>query len=175
MSDKLKQLKAEADTLGVKYSPNIGEEKLQSKIEEAYDSQTEDTTSQLLQEAAKAEQVFVGSSNVSTGGKWDANKRRVLAKEREKNARKTKVITIIDNDQRVNNQTDTCTVNCSNEHFDLGQMILPLNTKVEVMQGHIDTLKSIDIINHVKDPVTKMSKHVLRPRYTIAYSEEQPD
>lgn len=173
MSEKLKELKAEADTLGVKYSPNIGEAKLQEKIDAAYDSQGEDTTAQLLQAAAKAE-VAVESDTPKGKGKWGPAQRRKLAAQREKEARKTKVITIIDNDQRVNNQTETCTVNCSNEYFDLGQMILPLNTKVEVMQGHIDALKSVDIINHVKDPVTKMSKHVLRPRYTISYEEHQP-
>lgn len=171
MSEKLKQLKAEADSLGVKYSPNIGEAKLQEKIDAAYDSQNEDTTAQLLQAAANAE---ASTDKPAPKGKWGKSQRRALAAEREAAARKTKVITIIDNDQRVNNQTETCTVNCGNEYFDLGQMILPLNTPVEVMQGHIDALKSIDIINHVKDPVTKMSKHVLRPRYTISYEQEQP-
>lgn len=171
MSEKLKELKAEADTLGVKYSPNIGEAKLQEKIDAAYDSQGEDTTAQLLAMAASVDKEDTSTSKPK---KWGKEQRRKLAVEREAAARKTKVITIIDNDQRVNNQTETCTVNCSNEYFDLGQMILPLNTKVEVMQGHIDALKSVDIINHVKDPVTKMSKHVLRPRYTISYEENQP-
>lgn len=171
MSYKLKQLKAEADTLGVKYSPNIGEQKLQDKIDEAYDSQGGDTTSQLLK---AAEMASTPVDENKPKGKWGKAQRRALALERERLARKTRVITIIDNDQRVNNQTDTCSVNCSNEAFDLGQMVLPLNTKVEVMQGHIDVLKAVDIINHVKDPVTKMSKHVLRPRYTISYEENQP-
>lgn len=174
MSEKLKQLKAEADNLGVKYSPNIGEAKLQEKIDAAYDSQSEDTTAKLLAAAAAVKSEEESDEVATKTKKWGKAQRRALARERETAARKTKVITIIDNDQRVNNQTETCTVNCSNEYFDLGQLILPLNTKVEVMQGHIDVLKSIDIINHVKDPVTKMSKHVLRPRYTISYEEHQP-
>lgn len=181
MTEKLKELKAEADSLGVKYSPNIGEAALQSKIEsklkEKYDDKDsdlddgEDTTAKLLAAAAKAEAKV---EEAKPTGKWGKAERRELAAKREKAARKTKVITIIDNDQRVNNQTETCTVNCSNEYFDLGQIILPLNTKVEVMQGHIDAIKSVEIVNHVKDPVTKMSRHVLRPRYTISYEQEQP-
>ncbi len=177
----MKALKAEATSLGLTYSPNIGLAKLQSKIDTAYEAKEaenaledegEDTTAMLLKAAEKT--LAIEDAVAATPGKWGRAQRRVLATQREAAARKTKVITIIDNDQRVNNQTETCSVNCSNEHFDLGQMILPLNTKVEVMQGHIDALKSIDIVNHVKDPVTKMSKHVLRPRYTLSYEENQP-
>lgn len=171
MSEKLDELKAEAAKLGIQHSPNIGESKLQTKIDEAYDSQGSDTTAELLKAATKAEYRAEDAEPDKPKRKWGRAERRELAAKRQAAAKKTKVITIIDNDQRVNNQTETCTANCSNEHFDLGQMILPLNTKVEVMQGHIDALKSVMVINHVKDPVTKMSRHVLRPRYTISYEE----
>lgn len=174
MTEKLKELKAEADSLGIKYSPNIGEATLQGKIDQAsaekeasdIKDDAESTTAKLLAAAAKVE---AEESQVDDKVKWGPAQRRALARKREAEARKTRVVTIIDNDQRVNNQTETCTVNCSNEHFDLGQIILPLNMKVEVMQGHLNGLKSIEIINHVKDPKTGLSKPVLRPRYSISY------
>lgn len=158
----LEELKKEADDLGITYSPNIGEAKLQAKIDEYYASQ--ETSGKELEAAVKAiEQSEV--KTVATGKKSFREK----AKEIELAARKTRVITIIDNDQRVNNQTTTCSVNCSCKYFDLGQMILPLNTPVEVMQGHIDVLKEVRIPQHVRDNKTGLSRVVLRPRYTISY------
>ena len=88
-------------------------------------------------------------------------------------ANKTRVVTIIDNDQRVNGQTTTCTVNCSNMYFDLGTIILPLNTPVEVRQGHLTVLKELEIPQHVKDTRSGLSTVRLVPRYTISYEEVQ--
>jgi len=77
------------------------------------------------------------------------------------------LVTIVDNDQRENNQTTSVTVNCSNDYFDLGQMILPLNMPVEVMQGHIEVLKEIEIPMHIVDQSTKLSMVKMRKRYSI--------
>jgi len=78
------------------------------------------------------------------------------------------LVTIVDNDQRENNQTSSVTVNCSNTYFDLGQIILPLNFPVEVMQGHLDVLKEIEIPMHVMNPQTKLSQVKMRKRYSIS-------
>ena len=65
-------------------------------------------------------------------------------------------------------------MNCSNEYFDLGTLILPLNEKVEVRQGHLDVLKEVRIPQHMSDPTNKaVSMMVMRPRYTIQYEQSK--
>jgi len=151
----LDELKKEADDLGVTYAKNVSANKLQEKIEEFYESK---------ENAAPRVEVKLETKDADKADKGAAKR---LA--REKAARQTKVVTIIDNDQRVNNQTTTCTVNCSNEFFDLGTVILPLNEKIEVAMGHIRTLEEVKIPQHVRDNKTGLASVRLRPRYTISY------
>jgi len=175
---KIDELKAEATELGIKFSANIGEAKLQEKLDsykakqpdvEEPEAEKEEPTwmEQAASKADTKEEVEVKS------GKWGPAQRRKLAAEREAAARKTKIITIIDNDQRENNQTTSAVVSCGNERFDLGSVILPLNMEVEVLQGHIDQLASVKIPQHTKGPDGN-SVLVMRPRYTIAYSDKKP-
>ena len=151
----LEDLKKEADELGIKYNNNIGKNKLIEKIEAYYESKE---TSIIPSSIAFEETVE---------DEWTPQKKRQLALEREKRARSTKIIEIIDNDQRVNNQTTSVTVNCTNDYFDLGTVILPLNTPVEVMQGHIDVLKGIKIPQHVRGN-DGLSRVQTRNRYSIS-------
>lgn len=166
---KLKELKTEATQLGVTFSPNIGEAKLAQKIEEKYLSQETGEAEVLATIKAKE-----SMSTQVAAGEWTDLDRRKLAKKREAEARKTRIVTIIDNDSRVNNQTTTAMADCSCEAFDLGQIALPLNVEVEVSQGHIDGLKCVEIIHHIKDPITGVSKDSTIKRYTVAYSDKQP-
>lgn len=180
---KLDELKEEATALGITYSPNIGEAKLQAKIDakkevlEPAEPVEDDVNDEpvvddwIAKAAAKAD---AEEAKEADSGGWGPMQRRKLAAEREANARKTKVITIIDNDQRENNQTTTCTVTCNNEMFSLGTVILPLNMDVEVMQGHINQLRDVKIPQHVKGS-DGLNTTVLRPRYTISYSDVKPD
>jgi len=166
----LKELKKEADELGVQYPKNVTADKLTEKIDGFYDADA--TSGPLIQAAVDAqedaeadEDVVVGKVTVPA-----ADPKRAKRIAREKAARATRVVTIVDNDQRVNNHTTTCTVNCSNEFFDLGTIVLPLNEKIEVAVGHLKTLESVKIPLHVSDTKTGMSMVKLRPRYTIAYA-----
>jgi len=152
----LDELKKEADDLGVKYAKNVSANKLQEKIEDFYEAKS-----------MEAPTIEVAEVIDETPVKED--KRVGKRQAREKAARETRVVTIIDNDQRVNNQTTTCTVNCSNEFFDLGTVILPLNEKIEVAMGHIRTLEQVKIPQHVRDNKTGLASVRLRPRYTISY------
>ena len=152
----LKDLKQEAKELGIEFSANIGEVKLQAKIDEHYAAKETGAPAPLTK--VEAEPKATKSGNL-TG--------RALANQREKVARKTSVVNIIDNDQRVNNQTTSCTVSCSNDYFDLGTMTLPLGMDVEVAQGHIDVLQELRIPQHTKDPKTGLSSVSLRPRYSV--------
>lgn len=164
MSDKLNELKREATELGITYSPNIGEGTLQKKIDDFYASK--ETQSQELQQLV--ETIAQNETKPAAG----VSSFKALAKKLEAAARKTRIVTIVDNDQRINNQTTSCTVNCGNEYFDLGTIVLPLNEKVEVRQGHIDVLKAVKIPQHVKDPNNpSLSRVVLRNRYSISYED----
>jgi hypothetical protein len=158
----LDELKTEADQLGVTYNKNISGNKLQEKIEQFYEAG--ETAGPAL-EALIAEKEK--ATPVKDVAKVDARVAKRLS--REAAARKTKVITVMDNDQRVNTQSTTCVVNCSNEYFDLGTIILPLNEKIEVAQGHINTLIQVQIPLHSRDPKTGLATVRLRPRYTISY------
>jgi hypothetical protein len=157
----LQELKQEADELGVSYAKNVSANKLQEKIEQFYESQ--ETSGPALEAVVEQKEAEKPKASKTA----DAKEAKRIA--REKAARATRVVTIIDNDQRVNNQTTTCTVNCSNEYFDLGTVILPLNEKIEVSMGHIRTLEAVQIPLHVRDNKTGLASVRMRPRYTISY------
>lgn len=166
--DRLATLKAEAADLGITFSPNISEKKLQERIDKAYEDREKSEVTAADLEAVDA--VADDISNAQTRAMTADQHMRKYARDQEALARKTRIITITDNDQRVNNATTTCTANCSNSFFDLGTIVLPLNEKVEVRQGHIDTLAGVKIPHHVRsstDPA--MSETVMRARYAIHY------
>jgi folylpolyglutamate synthase/dihydropteroate synthase len=158
----LQELKQEADELGVSYAKNVSANKLQEKIEQFYEAK--ETSGAEVEALVAKKEASTPEPVVAKADSLDAKR---LA--REKAARATRVVTIIDNDQRVNNQTTTCTVNCSNSFFDLGTVILPLNEKIEVAMGHIKTLEQVQIPLHVRDNKTGLASVRMRPRYTISY------
>lgn len=166
MSD-LKELKQEADDLGVKYAKNITAEKLQAKIDAHYEAQ--ETSGPAVQEAVAEVEEAKKEAPKKAAAKSGMDPVMQKRHDREREARKTKVITIVDNDQRVNNHTTTCTASCANEFFDLGTKIFPLNEKIEVAVGHIKTLEGVKIPLHTRDNKTGLSTVKLRPRYTISY------
>ena len=163
----LDDLKAEANDLGISYNKRIGEKKLQQRIEDHYAAQ--ETSGPAVQKAVEAKEKASKTAETKKLSEKDAFAQKRM--ERERVARQTRVITIIDNDQRINNHTTTCIVNCSNAYFDLGTKVLPLNEKIEVAQGHINVLKSVQIPLHVKNTQTGLSSVRLRPRYTINYED----
>lgn len=165
MSLDLDALKQEATELGINFPKNIGAETLAAKIESHYESQ--ETSGKEIIAAVEANEKSEENSAVS-GNKNIQSK----AKLAEAKAKETKIITVIDNDQRVNNQTTVATVSCSNMFFDLGTAHIPLNIPVEVRQGHIDSLKGVEIPQHTKDPASGLSRVVIRPRYTISYEQD---
>ena len=170
-NEELEALKQEARDLGIEFSANIGVVKLQEKIDAYYESQN--TSGKELEkaiaevEATEKSKEKVVASNVS--GKTNMV---ALARQLYEEARKTRVITIIDNDQRVNNQTTTCKVNWSNQYHDMGTMTFPLNTPIEIPQGFINVLEEVMIPMHTRDPKTQLAVTVMRPRYTINYEDK---
>ena len=170
----IETLKQEATELGISFNQNIGVDKLQAKIDEWYKSQ--ETSGNGIQEAVEKQEAMeqseeksaVKDNKGSTG--FNANE---FAKRMEAEARKTRIVTITDNDQRENNQTTVAVVNCSNLYFDLGTAYIPLNIPVEVRQGHINVLSETEIPLHVKDPKTGLSALTMRKRYAISYEDRK--
>lgn len=163
------ELKQEADELGIDYAKNISDAKLEEKIDEFYASK--ETSGPALVAVVK-EKAAKEQKNENVKEQPSAALEKVIKrKAREKAARATKVVTIIDNDQRVNNHTTTCVVNCSNEYFDLGTRILPLNEKIEVAVGHIRALERVKIPLHIRDNKTGLTTVRMRPRYSISYAD----
>lgn len=158
----IEELRAEATGLGIQFAQNIGAEKLKAKIDAFYESQ--ETSGQELQTAIaakeKSEEKSAESGNVAS-----SKRDRIAAAK--KAAMVERIVTIVDNDQRVNSQNTTAVVNCSNIHFDLGTMVIPLNIPVKVKQGHINVLKDSTISLHVKDQKTGLSVPRSVPRYSI--------
>jgi len=168
MSD-IEELKSEAASLGIKHNAQIGADKLQDKIDAYYESQETSGPAVAAAVVEKEKEKPVSEKQWVTGGSTPhKNTKRV---EREKNAKKTRVVIIVDNDQRQNNHTSTCTVNCSNEFFDLGTCVLPLNEKIEVAQGHINVLKEVMIPLHTHNTKTGLSATKLRSRFNISYED----
>lgn len=155
----IEELRAEATGLGIQFAQNIGAEKLKAKIDAFYESQ--ETSGQELQTAIAAKEKSEEKSAESGNSKRD----KIAAAK--KAAMVERIVTIVDNDQRVNSQNTTAVVNCSNIHFDLGTMVIPLNVPVKVKQGHINVLKDSTISLHVKDQKTGLSVPRAVPRYSI--------
>ena len=154
--ETLEDLRKEATELGIEFASNIGAAKLKAKIDEFYESQESPiVVNEVEDEVEEITPVVAGKSM------------REVALEMRNRANKVKVVVVIDNDQRVNNQTTVATVNCGNSYFDLGTMHIPLNVPVEIKQGFIDVLMEIKIPQHVKDIKSGLNSVVMRPRYSV--------
>ena len=169
---KIEELKQEAAELGISFPQNIGADKLQVKIDEYYESQ--ETSGNGIQDAVKKQEAMEQSEEKSAVKDNDDVNTHMnkYAKKAEEDARKTRIVTITDNDQRENNQTTVAVVNCSNIYFDLGTAYIPLNVPVEVKQGHLNVLNETEIPLHVKDPKTNLSTLTMHKRYAISYEDK---
>ena len=163
----IEALRTEATDLGITFPKNIGAETLKVKIDAFYESQ--ETSEKETMAAVEANEQIEEKSAESDKSSY-VKSIGTIASEAKAKATATRVVTIIDNDQRVNNQTTTCKVNCSNMYFDLGQIILPLNIPVEVKQGHINVLKEVKIPRHVQIG-DNLSAVKMVPRYSISYED----
>lgn len=196
---KLEDLKKQADELGLSYHPNIGLAKLQARIDEHTNDSTAKGSSvekpsepEKLQELQESVQTIEQTEPTNPLQRYvhmqedvyqealesaDAKRSapiRALARKLRKKAEETLLVTIVDNHPVHNLEASTCTVNCSNEFFDLGTVVIPLNEKVEIYRGHYDVLRTVEFQHHVKDKLPlgggaaiDTSSSVMRPRYHV--------
>lgn len=171
------ELKEEAASLGIEYHPNIGAAKLKERIDQHYEELEKDEPSVPVEAQAETQEDKEEQKPTAapqTSKHVPDGKRRMTMQEfaahNAREMRKTRIVTIIDNDKRINDKTTTAVVNCTSGRFDLGSRIIPLNERVEVRQGHIEILAAILIPQHVEDPKKPgMMTTVMRPRYSIQY------
>ena len=171
------ELKEEAASLGIEHHPNIGAAKLKERIDQHYEELEKDEPSvsvEVQAETQEDEEEQKPTAAPQTSKHVPDGKRRMSMQEFDahnaREMRNTRIVTIIDNDKRINDKTTTAVVNCTNGRFDLGSRIIPLNERVEVRQGHIEILAAILIPQHVEDPKKPgMMTTVMRPRYSIQY------
>ena len=162
----IKDLKKEADDLGISYHVSTGAVKLQAKIDAHYE--------QALTPPVEAVQESTVSAVRKGPKEWTQADRVALAQSREREARKTVIVTIVDNDTRVNNQATTVMATCSSLLFDLGKRIIPLNMEVEVTLGHLSNIMERDLVVHLTDPTTGLGVMSTRKRYNVSYSDKKP-
>ena len=175
MAKSLAALKAEAIEMDVEFPEGITAKELETLIKAATPAvEATVETPRVVDVELDADEPTVVAVKVKkeTAEEAKATSWGDKVRKAKEAAMKTVVVTVIDNDNRVNNQTTTATVNCSNRYFDLGTVYIPLNEPVEVMQGHIDVLKDVMIPHHVNDPKTGLSKVITRKRYTIQYEQK---
>lgn len=180
---KLEQLKQEATDLGITFNANIGLAKLQEKVDAAKASKANSPevapkipaaaplTEDIALTATEVAQL-AGQEIAAKATEQDTKRRlsmRQQARQAEKEARKTQIIEVIDNDPKLNAFTEVATVTSGNAYFSLGTVNIPLAKPTEVMQGHIDTLREVTYVHHVMDRKTGLSNLQLRKRYSITY------
>jgi len=165
MSEDIEELKNEATQLNIKFHPNITAVKLQARIDEKYEELSkEDPATPVL---VKPEKDVVA--------KGSADDKLPLVARMKRLANELFVVTIADNDQRVNSTSNSCVANCGNAHFDLGTRILPTDQRVEVRRGHLEALRDVRIPHHIPSTVDKtISETVYRPRYSFQFHGKSP-
>jgi len=167
MEPTLEELQKEADDLGIKYNKLLGAAKLQKLIDDEYEKRENKDLEQAINKNKENKEKETSSKELDEDEKLNIEIERIKTE-----ANKTKLVQIIDNDNRVNHKTTAAVVNCSNEYFDLGTIILPLNKPVEVRQGHLNVLKEVRIPQHRETEAGGLSTYTLIKRYTIEYLDK---
>ena len=153
---KLDELKQEADALGIKYVKNIGEEKLQAKIDEFYEKESEANTAKVVVK----EEVKEAEPKKVVEDPRQAALRQIKMQERANMA--TKVVKIAMVDKR---EASTAT----HAYFSTGrvQMNVPLDIFVEMPVILIKQAEDAKALVH-KEQNGEMV-HMLQKKYVVEY------
>ena len=157
MEKSIEELKQEADELGIKYSPNIGADKLASKIEEWYSKESAENTTPV--EIDETKQEAMGRKALA---KQEALK---IIKAQEKANMETKVVKISMVDKR---EASIAT----HAYFSTGDisMNIPLDVFVEMPKILIYMAENAKAMTHIEqngETVTKLQK-----KYVVEYKED---
>lgn len=152
MEKTIEDLKLEADTLGIQYSPNIGVSKLQAKIDEYYE--TESKT------AAISTPVKENNKDVKiTNSRAEALR---IIKNQELENSKTAIVKLTMVDKR---EASTAT----EAYFNNGDLAMrvPLDVFVEMPIALIEMAKKAEALIHMETNGLTVSK--MTPKYVVEY------
>ena len=144
MEKTLEELQAEATSLDIKFSPNLGAEKLSERIEAYYEALS--NTDIVKEKSAEIEEEKVVDVPVSK-----VQKMRKLIAELKAKAFKKRVVTITSNDKRDNDVVTVAYLGFENQYFGVSKLV-PLDVPVELEQSLIDIAKTTMITLH-KDEI----------------------
>lgn len=185
MSEQLDQLKQEATNLGIDFHPNIGEAKLQAKIDAHYESQA---AGDLVQEKPEVTEDEANPTNgqdpkpseepyLTAGTKRELSKdqkRRNFVLEQKRKAMTKRVVRLTSNDKRDNDVQTTAYLGFENQFFGISRLV-PLDIPVELEQCLINIAKDTKIILHkdeIKDGKRTGNKvPVLTHKFNISYED----
>jgi len=145
MSRNIEEARAEADQLGLKYSPNIGLIKLEEKIEGYYATQA---AGDVVTEAIEG--TDTNPTNAKKLTKEQARAKMLLTAKAK--AFETRIVTITSNDKRDNHVTTTAYLSMDNQYFGRSRYV-PLDVPVELENCLIDVAKEIKIMLHVDEVI----------------------
>ena len=168
-----KELLDEANELGLEFAANISTPKLVELIQDKkFPKETKEPTPD-VEEAVKKPTAYLSTKQLSE--LKTANPRQYI-REKKRNALRTSVVTITNNDNRENDVTTTAHLSFENIHFSLSK-IIPLDIAIELEQALIDIAQST-VINQHKDEIVngkRTGNKVSVPvkKYVISYAKEQ--
>ena len=167
----MEQLKDEATKLGLDFKGIKSKAALQELLDTYYESQAADD---LVEEKQEEETVEEKKDNTQAPAQIRAKGVRAMVAQLKKEALKTKIVRITNNDKRDNHVTTTCYLSCENQYWGISK-IVPLDEPVELEQCLIDTAKAIEVVLHVDEIIegkrtgNKVPKLV--KKYVISYEE----
>jgi len=155
----MQQLKDEAAELGIDVKGIKSKDGIQSKIDEFNATESEAATA-VEEDVTEEEAPVDGMAAV-----------RSMVPKLKRDAMKTRVVKIINNDKRDNHLTTTCYLSAENQYFGISK-IVPLDTPVELEQCLIDTAKAVEISRHVDDGTRSGNQEVqIVKKYSISYED----
>lgn len=189
MSDTDREnLLAQANELGLEFPSNIPSAKLEKMINEALEGLPS-------ADPEPVDEVPPPSPRMKKDAKMEPDKRplsefhenpaiarqikrRLQVKKIKDAAMKTQVVTITNRDSRENDLVTTAYLSCENQFFSISK-IVPLDVPVELEKCLIDQAKAVTIPAH-RDEIkngrrTGNKRTVMVKKYTISYSEDQPN
>lgn len=154
METTLDKLKQQATDLGIKYSPNIGEETLKTKI------------------AEKLDEISVNKpSETSNEDEVKLTRMQKIVEEAKKKAFKKSFVTITNLDKRENEEVTTAYLGFENLYFDLSR-IVPLNVVVELEDALIKVAQKAPMTIHVQDPKTGNKIPKTTNKYSVNFEQK---
>jgi len=170
----IEELKDEAASLGIPFSPNIGAAKLQEKLDAYYAQLNEngepvDTAEEEEEVATPVVAVPVNSTPVATkvGAKETPSARiKRLLQEDNKKRNQPRLVKVSVVDKREASTATTVYVGNAADGYRI-----PVDTFVELDGWAVAQLEKATFVNHITNPATGLSSAKLTKKYVLEYKQ----